>query len=107
MHRVIFYSQSTMFICGSRKFCQRGSSPTLTFFVVVFCLCLFVFFVCFFSVAEGKEDSKNTISGPLSANHLNAIEMAYRWRATLNVGLVALRFLRGSERVLLRNSIIL
>ena len=50
------------------------------------------------SVAEGRENPNTTISEPLSACQRNAIEMAFRWRTddgqTLNVGLVALGFLR-------------
>ena len=75
---------------GSLKFCSAGSckgpeknfrgGPTLTFFG--------------FLVAEGREDPNTTISGLLLARQLNAIFMAFCWRAddglTMNVGLVAL-----------------
>ena len=75
---------------GSRKFCHWD--PTLaTFF------------------DEGREDSINTKSEPLSVHQQNAIFMAFRWRAddgpTSIAGLVALRFFRGSGLALLRNSI--
>ena len=70
---------------GSRKFCQRGSN-----------------FDNVFLVDEGREDPSNTISGPSSA---------FRWRAddgpTMNAGLVALRFFRGSGPVLLENPLFL
>ena len=56
----------------------------------------------FFLVDEGREDPSTTISGPSSA---------FRWRAddgpTMNAGLVALRFFRGSGPVLLENPIFL
>ena len=52
-----------------------------------------------------------TISGPSSARKRNAIYMAFRWRVddgpTLNAGLVALGFFRGSGPLLLRNPIFL
>ena len=62
-------------MCGSRKFCQKGSN-----------------FDSFFD--EGGVDPSTTISGPsttlLAKRHL----MAFRWRVdddpTLNAGLIAL-----------------
>ena len=52
----------------------------------------------FFLVDEGREDPKNTKSGPSSARQRNAIEMAFHWRAddgpTLNAGLEDLRLPR-------------
>ena len=62
---------------GSRQFCQRESN-----------------FDTFFLVDDGRKDPNTTISGPSSARQLNAIYMAFHWRAdvgpTLNAGLVAL-----------------
>ena len=56
-------------------------------------------------------DPKSTISGPSSARQQKVISMAFCWRAddgpTLNAGLVALWFYRGSGSVLLRNPIFL
>ena len=70
-------------MCGSRKFFQRGSNVFL------------------FLVDEGREGPNTTLRGP---------SMAFRWRAdggpTLNAGLVALWFFRGSGPVLLRNPIL-
>ena len=61
---------------GSRKFCQRGSKFDNVLLV------------------DGG------IEGPSSAHQRNAIKMAFRWWAgggqTLNAGLVALCFFRGS-----------
>ena len=76
-------------------FCQRGSK-----------------FDIFFSVdGGGIEDAYTAINGPSSARQRNAIEMVFRWRAddgsTLNAGLVALLFFRGSLPVLQRNPIFL
>ena len=56
-----------------------------------------------FFVDEGKrEDPNNTKSGPLSAHLRNAIWMTFRWQAddglTLNAGLIALWFFRGSGK---------
>ena len=52
-----------------------------------------------------------TIYRPSSACQLNAIQMVFRWRAddgpTLNTGLVAWRFFRGSGPVLVSNPIFL
>ena len=63
-------------------------------------------FDIFFVVDEGWEDPNTTLSGPSSTRQRNAIEMAFRWRAddgpTLNAGLVASRFFRGSGPKLLR-----
>ena len=79
--------------CAYPEICFIGG-PTLT---------------AFFFVDEGREDSNATIGGPSSARQRSAIEVAFRWRAdggpTLNAGLVALWFYRGSGPVLLRNSI--
>ena len=73
---------------GSRKYFQRWSN-----------------FDNAFLVDERREDPNATICGPTSARQRN------RWRAddgpTLNAGLVALCFLRGSRPVLLWNSICL
>ena len=59
----------------------------------------------------GIEDAYTAINGPSSARQRNAIEMVFRWRAddgsTLNAGLVALLFFRGSLPVLQRNPIFL
>ena len=56
-------------------------------------------------------DPNITINGTSSACQRNAISMAFRWRAdggpTLNAGLVALWFYRGSGPVLLRKPLIL
>ena len=78
-----------------KKFSQRGSNVDNGFFSLLF-------------LADKRRDDPNTIrSGPSSAHRLNAIPMAFRWRAgdgqTLNSGLVALWFFRGSEPVLLKN----
>ena len=58
-----------------RKFCQRVSKFDN------------VFFLFFFLLDEGKEDSNVTLNGP-------SFKWAFRWRAddgpTLNSGLVAL-----------------
>ena len=66
-------------MCGSRKFCQRGSKFDNFFF---------------FLVDEGIEDPNAAINGSSSARQGNAIEMAFCLRAddgpTLNAGLVAL-----------------
>ena len=74
-------------MCGPIKFCQRGSISEV------------------FLVDEGEE------SRPSSARQRNAIKMAFRWRAdegsTLNAGLVALGFFRGSGPILLRKPIAL
>ena len=47
-----------------------------------------------FLVDEGRKDPNTTISGASSARQLNAIYMAFRWRAdvgpTLNVGWIVL-----------------
>ena len=72
----------------SRKFCQRGSNS----------------FFFFFLVDEGRED-KPAIIGPTAKGHLNGVSLADRCGPTLNTGLVALRFFRGSGPVLLRNPI--
>ena len=65
----------------------------------------------FFFFDEGREEPNSAKSGTSSAHQQNAILMAFRWRAdngpTLNVGLVALRFFRGSGSVVLRNPIFL
>ena len=62
---------------GSRKFCQRGSSPDNVFF----------------SSWDGERIEIAIKSGPLSARLRNVIEMAFHWQAddgpTLNAGLVA------------------
>ena len=80
---------------GSKNFCQRGSN-----FDNVFC--------CFL-VDERRDDQNTTKSGPSSARQRNAIYIAFCWRPddglTLNSGLVALRFFRGSVPVLLRKPI--
>ena len=77
---------------GSRKSCQRGSNSDVFF-------------------DEGKEDPNTTKIGPSLASQRNDIIMAFCWRAkagpTLNVGLVALYFFRGSGPVLLGNPIFL
>ena len=58
-----------------------------------------------FFVDKIREEPNATICRPTSASQRNAIEMAFRWRAddgpTLNAGLVALCFSRGSGPVLL------
>ena len=83
-----------MHMCGSRKFFRGG--PTLTML---------------FLVDEWREDPNSTISGPSLTcqwkHHLNVISLACRWWPTLNAGLVALWFFRGSGPVLLRNPIFL
>ena len=66
-------------MCGSRKFCQRGSN-----FVV--------FFFFFFLVDEGREDPSTTISGPSSARQRNAVSLACDDGPTLNAALVAAIF---------------
>ena len=53
---------------GSRKFCQMGSK------LDVF---LLLFFLFFFMVDEGREETNTTISVPSSPRQRNAI----RWRA--------------------------
>ena len=53
-----------LYMRGSRKFCQRGST-----------------FDTVFLADEGKEDPNTTINGTSSARQRNAIEMAFRWRA--------------------------
>ena len=68
----------SIFVRGSRKFCQRGYNTDNVFFLV-----------------DGMERGSNdTKSGPSSARQRNAIEMEFRWRADngppLNVGFVAL-----------------
>ena len=67
-----------------------SGAPTLTV--------LFVF-------DELREDPNTNINGLLSAQLRKAILMAFRWRAndgpTLNAGLAALRFFRGSGPVLI------
>ena len=73
------HSTTTIFMRGSRKFCQRGSDIDFLFLVD----------------DEGREDPNTTIiSGPSLARQRNAIYMAFRWcaddGATLNAGLVAL-----------------
>ena len=60
---------------------------------------LFLYFCCcFILVDEGREDPNTTISGPSLAR-----QRGVRWRAdggpTLNAGLVALWFYRGSGPV--------
>ena len=65
----------------------------------------------FFLVDEGIEDPNTAINWPSSARQQNAIQMAFRWRAddgpTLNAGLVALRFFRGSGRSIAKKPYIL
>ena len=65
----------------------------------------------FFLVDVGIKDSNTAINGLSSARQRNAIKMAFRWRAddgpTLNAGLVALWFFRGSGPVLQGNPIFL
>ena len=71
---------------GSRKFFQKGSNFDYFFFF---------FFFFFFKVDDGREDPDTTISGsPLAGQ-------------TLNAGLVALWYYRGSGPVLVRNPIFL
>ena len=69
------------YMSRSSKFCQRVSNFDNVFL-------------------EGRVDPKTTISGPSSAQQQNASSMTFRWRAdggpTLNAGLVALWFYRGS-----------
>ena len=55
-------------MCGSRKFCQRGSNSDVFFF--------------FLLVDEGKEDPNTTVCGPSSADG----------NPTLNAGLVVCNF---------------
>ena len=80
---------------GRKTFVRGG--PTLTTFFAVFL------------VDERRDDQNTTKSGPSSAHQRNAIYMAFCWRPddglTLNSGLVALRFFRGSVPVLLRKPI--
>ena len=82
-----------IFMRGSRKFYQRGSKFDNVFFF-------------FFFVVEWRKDQNTTISGPSSARQGKAIELAFLWRAddgpTLNAGLAALWFWRGSGPVLLK-----
>ena len=75
------------------SFVKRGLN-LITFY------CFFFFFVFVFLVDEGIEDPNNTINGP---------SLAFCWSvddgSTLNAGLVALQFYRGSRPVVLRNPI--
>ena len=63
-------------MCGSRKFCPRGSN------------------FCFFLVDEGREDPNTTISVLSLARQQNAIKIVFPWHAddgqTLSAGLEAL-----------------
>ena len=81
-------TKPTKCLRGSRKFCPN--------------------FTTFFS---WWEDPNTTICGPSSGRQRNAISMALRWIGndgqTLNAGLVALWFFRGSGPVLLGNNICL
>ena len=64
-------------MCGSRKFCQRGSKFDIVFLI-----------------DWGIEDPNTALIMPSSARQGNAIEMVFRWLAddgqTLNAGLLAL-----------------
>ena len=79
-------------MCWSWKFCQRGSN-----FVNVFVVFL-----------EGRGSKLIPL---WASHHQPASETPFRWRAndgpTINAGLVALSFFRGSGSVLLRNPIFL
>ena len=55
----------------------------------------------------GIDNPNTAINGPPSARQRNAIEIDVDAGPTLNAGLVALRFLRGSGPVVLRNPIFL
>ena len=76
---------------GSRIFCQREFNFDNFFFKLM------------------RDDPNTTKSGPSSARQRNAILMTFRWRPddgiTLNSGLAALRYFRGSRPVLLRKPI--
>ena len=79
-----------LFMCVSRKFCQRGSN----------------FENIFFLVDEGREDPNTTIRRPLLAHHrntVNGISLVCRWWPYF----VALRFFRGSQPILLEKPIFL
>ena len=82
--------------CADLESYFRGGPNLITFF-------------CFVLVDKGEEDTNTAINGPSSARQRNA--MAFRWRAvdgpSLNAGLVALWFFRGSGPVLQRNPIFL
>ena len=82
-----FGSKYRLNIHASRKFCQNGSNSLLTF-------------LGFFLFYKGREDPNVNVSGPSSAPQQNATDGG----PTLNSGLVALLFFRGSGLVLLRNT---
>ena len=74
----------------SIKYCQRGSN-----------------FDNVFLPDEGWEDPDATISGSSSARQLNAISMAFRWRAndgpTLNAGSVVFMIFQGIRTSIAKN----
>ena len=84
------------YTCADRESFARGG-PT--------------FFLFFFFDKRKEDPNSSTKSGPSLARQRNAIYMAFRWRdddgPTLNAGLAALWFFRGSGPVLLRNPIFL
>ena len=70
----------SLFMPGSREFCQRGGPTSTTFF--------------FFLFDEGREDPNTTISGAIIGPPAKRHLMAFLWRADdgplLNADLVAL-----------------
>ena len=69
---------------------------------------LTMFWGCFFSTDEGREDPHTTISEPSLARQRDAIKMAFRWRAydgPTECWLGSFAILRGTRPVLLKNYI--
>ena len=87
-------------MCGSRKFCQRGTPLTTIYSFILL-------FLVWWGEEWSKYHYKRAINGPPAKRHLNGVSLAGRWWSNIECWIGSFVVLRGSGPVLLRNPLFL